>query len=104
MVVLRCSVIHPLVIGRDWVGKEIGEIGGERRKGLGLVELGEEGIDPRGEIGGVVEDGVGEVVGGKVEHGGFEAFEALSHLPELRRTDLVASAGKEAIYIRKFSN
>ncbi|PQQ03873.1 hypothetical protein Pyn_36921 [Prunus yedoensis var. nudiflora] len=58
------------------------QIGGDGDEGL-VVELKEERVDPRGEVGRVVEKGVrgelGEVIGG-VDHDGLDAFEGLSDM------------------------
>lgn len=82
----------------DEIG-EIGEIGGQG-SGVIVIELGEDGIDPGGDIGRVVMDGVGGELGdlgGGVDHGGLEALEALGDVVEVGGPDLVAGAGEKAI-------
>lgn len=70
----------------------------------GLVEFGENGIDPGGEVGGVVMNSVvdDEVVGdvdGGIKHGGFEVFEAVGNLPEVGGADPIACAGQVAVEV-----
>lgn len=86
-------------VGGGGDGEEVVEVGrrGERMGGGGggrriirvvsASQLGEKGVNPGDEVGGVVVDGVGgemgDDVGGGADHGGLEALEALGYMAEV---------------------